>query len=73
MLSSSCGKKRRILYVITATLTASDESVLGQVTLEDVTLNKNITTAYSGGILGTAKSFTLTADDAWGDDDVHTW
>ena len=58
---------------ITATLTASDESVLGQVTLEDVTLNKNITTAYSGGILGTAKAFTLTADDTWGEDDIHTW
>ena len=58
---------------VTATLTASDESVLGQVVLEDVTLNKNITTSYSGGILGTAKAFTLTADDAWGDDDIHTW
>ena len=58
---------------VTATLTASDESVLGQVTLEDVTLNKNITTSYSGGILGTAKAFTLSADDAWGDEDVHTW
>lgn len=58
---------------ITATLTASDESVLGQVTLEDVTLNKNITSSYSGGILGTAKAFTLTADDTWGEDDVHTW
>ena len=58
---------------ITASLKASDESTLGQVTLEDVTLNKNITTAYSGGILGTSKAFTLTADDAWGDEDVHTW
>ena len=58
---------------VTATLTASDESVLGQVSLEDVTLNKNITTSYSGGILGTARAFTLTADDAWGDEDVHTW
>lgn len=58
---------------IIASLKASDESTLGQVTLEDVTLNKNITTAYSGGILGTAKSFTLTADDAWGEDDIHTW
>lgn len=58
---------------VTATLTASDESVLGQVTLENVTLNKNITTSYSGGILGTAKAFTLTADDAWGDEDTHTW
>ena len=58
---------------ITASLKASDDSMLGQVTLEDVTLNKNITTSYSGGILGTAKSFTLSADDAWGDDDLHTW
>ena len=58
---------------ITATLKASDESTLGQVTLEDVALKRNITTAYSGGILGTAKAFALTADDTWGDDDIHTW
>ena len=58
---------------ITAVLKASDESTLGQVMLEDVALKRNITTAYSGGILGTAKSFTLSADDAWGDEDVHTW
>ena len=58
---------------ITAMLAASDKSVLGQVVLEDVTLNKNITSSYSGGILGTAKAFTLTADDAWGEDDIHTW
>lgn len=58
---------------ITATLKASDESTLGQVTLEDVALKRNITTAYSGGILGTSKAFTLTANDAWGDEDVHTW
>jgi len=58
---------------ITAALKASDDSTLGQVALEDVTLNKNITTAYSGGILGTSKAFTLSADDTWGDEDVHTW
>lgn len=58
---------------ITATLKASDESALGQVTLGNVTLNKNITTAYSGGILSTSKAFTLTADDVWGDEDIHTW
>ena len=58
---------------ITALLKASDESTLGQVTLEDVPLRKNITTAYSGGILCTAKSFTLSADDAWGDENIHTW
>ena len=58
---------------ITATLKASDESTLSQVTLEDVALKRNITTAYSGGILGTSKAFTLTANDAWGDEDIHTW
>ena len=58
---------------ITASLKASDESILGLVMLEDVTLNKNITTAYSGGILGTSKAFTLTADDVWGTEDIHTW
>ena len=58
---------------ITADLKASDESTLGQVTLEDVSLRKNITTAYSGGILGTSKAFTLSADDAWGNEDIHTW
>ena len=58
---------------ITASLKASNESTLGLVTLEDVPLRKNITTAYSGGILGSTKSFTLSADDAWGDDDLHTW
>ena len=58
---------------ITAALKASDESTRGLVTLDDVEIKRNITTAYSGGILGTAKSFTLSADDAWGDEDVHTW
>ena len=58
---------------IIASLKASDESTLGQVALEDVSLKKNITTAYSGGILGTEKSFTLSADDTWGEENVHTW
>ena len=58
---------------ITAALKASDDSTLGQVTITDVPMKKNITTAYSGGILGTSKAFTLSADDTWGDEDVHTW
>ena len=58
---------------ITAALKASDDTTLGQVAITDVPMKKNITTAYSGGILGTSKAFTLTADDAWGDEDVHTW
>ena len=58
---------------ITAALKASDDRTLGQVAITDVPMKKNITTAYSGGILGTAKSFTLSADDIWGDEDVHSW
>ena len=58
---------------ITAALKASDDTTLGQVAITDVPMKKNITTAYSGGILGTSKAFTLSADDAWGDEDVHTW
>ena len=58
---------------ITAALKASDDTTLGQVTITDVPMKKNITTAYSGGILGTSKAFTLSADDTWGDEDVHTW
>ena len=58
---------------ITAALKASDDTTLGQVTITDVPMKKNITTAYSGGILGTSKSFTLTADDVWGTEDIHTW
>ena len=58
---------------ITAALKASDDSTLGSVTLGNVTLSKNITTAYSGGILGTSKAFTLSADDTWVDEDTHTW
>ena len=58
---------------ITAALKASDDTTLGQVAITDVPMKKNITTAYSGGILGTSKAFTLTADDTWGEDDVHTW
>ena len=58
---------------ITAALKASDDRTLGQVAITDVPMKKNITTAYSCGILGTSKAFTLSADDAWGDEDIHTW
>ena len=58
---------------ITAALKASDDTTLGQVAITDVPMKKNITTAYSGGILGTSKAFTLTADDTWGTEDIHTW
>ena len=55
------------------TLSASNESILDSVTLEDVSLKKNTTTAYSGYILSSNKTFTLTVDDSWGTEDTHTW
>ncbi len=53
-------------------LLASDESVLSSVTLENVSLKKNITTSYSGYILS-SKTFTLTVDDTWGTEETYTW
>ena len=51
----------------------TDESVLGHVTLPSARFAQNLTTVYSGGIVGTGKSVTITADDTWEDDDIHTW
>jgi hypothetical protein len=59
---------------VSCVLSASDESVLGSVTLENVGLKKNITTAYSGYILSNnTKTFTLTVDDTWGTEEAYTW
>ena len=59
---------------VSCTLKASDISVLGSVNLENVSLKKNITSSYSGYIIGdNTKTFTLTIDDSWGTKDAHTW
>ena len=54
-------------------LIGSDESLLGSVSLPTVRFAQNLTTVYSGGIMGAGRSISLTADDAWGDEDIHTW
>ena len=59
---------------VSCALKASDTSVLGSVNLENVSLKKNITSSYSGYIIGdNTKTFTLTVDDSWGTEDTHTW
>jgi hypothetical protein len=51
----------------------TDESVLGHVTLPSARFAQNLTSIYSGGIIGAGKSVTITADDTWTDDNVQTW
>ena len=51
----------------------TDESVLGHVTLPSARFDQNLTSIYSGGIIGAGKSVTITADDTWSDDNVQTW
>ena len=51
----------------------TDESVLGHVTLPSARFAQNLTSIYSGGIVGAGKSVTITADDTWSDDNVQTW
>jgi hypothetical protein len=48
-------------------------SVMGSVTLEGVTMSRNVTTVYSGGIFGKGGTMSVSADDGWGADDVHEW
>ena len=51
----------------------TDESVLGHVTLPSARFAQNLTSIYSGGIIGAGKSVTITADDTWSDDNVQMW
>ena len=51
----------------------TDESVLGHVTLPSARFAQNLTSIYSGGIIGAGKSVSITADDTWNDDNVQTW
>ena len=48
-------------------------NVLGSVSLDDVPFSQNVTTQYSGGLFGAGRNLSVDADDAWGDDNVHTW
>jgi hypothetical protein len=57
----------------TITMCGNGSSTLGSVTIDDIPFKRNITTSYSGCLMVTGRTFTLTADDAWGDEDIHTW
>lgn len=54
-------------------LIGNEESLLGSVSMPSVRFAQNLTTVYSGGIMGAGRSVSLTADDAWGDENTHTW
>ena len=54
-------------------LVASDDDIIGQVSLADVPFRRNTTTVFGGGIVGASASVGITADDAWMPDDEHTW
>ena len=59
---------------ITASLMASDESVLGSVTIPNVPIQRNHITSYSGGIVGAGRSISVNAsDDDWVDDGNVNW
>ena len=59
---------------ITASLIASDESVLGSVTIPNVPIQRNHITSYSGGIVGAGRSLSVSAsDDDWVDDGNVNW
>lgn len=51
----------------------ADGTVLGAVMLEDVGFGRNVTTSYSGGLIGAWRSVTMDVDDAWGDESIHEW
>lgn len=57
----------------TITMCGANSSTLGSVTISDIPFKRNITTSYLGSLMTTGRTFTLTADDAWGDEDTHTW
>ena len=54
-------------------VTGADGAVIGSVSLPSVRFGQNMTTACSGGMLGTHGGFTLAADDGWLDENVVEW
>lgn len=59
---------------ITASLIASDESILGSVTIPNVPIQRNHITSYSGGIVGAGRSLSVNAsDDDWVEDGNVNW
>ena len=51
-------------YGIDVRLVGTDDAALGMVSMPSVRFAQNLTTVYSGGIMGAGRSISLTADDA---------
>lgn len=58
---------------VTVSLVASDESVIGSVTVPEVLILRNHITSYAGGIVGAGRSMTIGSDDEWVEDDSVNW
>lgn len=55
-------------------ITSANDAVLGSVSLPDVPFQRNHITNYSGGILGTPRTVSVSCDnDDWVDDDPFVW
>lgn len=58
---------------ITAALKTSDNSTLGSVTISDIPIQRNHITSYSGGLLTTLRSLSVSSADEWVEDDDVVW
>ena len=58
---------------VTVSLVASDESVIGSVTVPEVPILRNHITSYAGGIVGAGRNMTIGSDDEWVEDDSVNW
>ena len=59
---------------VTAALKASDDTILGSVTITDIPIQRNHITSYGGGIINTGRAMTISIDDEeWIEDTPVTW
>jgi len=58
---------------VTASLKTSDDTNLGSVTIADIPIQRNHVTTYSGGILTSGRSITISCDEEWVEDTPVTW
>lgn len=58
---------------VTVSLVASDESVIGSVTVPEVPILRNHITSYAGGIVGAGRTLNLGSNDEWVEDETVGW
>lgn len=58
---------------VSVRLVSTDEQTIGEVTLPSVGFKQNLTTSYSGRIVGGLRTVGVTADDEWTQGDEQTW